>query len=517
MAGGKKKSKNLLLLLIGMVLLIGVYLLLVQYNKKEQSEAEIADESTNSILTLEADRIDTIYFKNSSGEMTIKKGADGVWKYTEDETFPVRQTNAENMKNALTNITSSRTITEDTKELAAYGLNSPSIQITVTTKDGEATNISLGTEVPIAGGHYARLNDGNEVYIVTTAFYNYFNYNLTQMTEVETIPSITAENITHLAVESKDKQPFEVVYDSEKSSDLSGFTKWTMVKPYAAKIPADTDALTTLFGNYTGLSFLACVDYKGEDLSKYGLDKPYGMFSVNYYDEVTEEALEEPDKDVPSTDEKSEKNTQTDNTKAEQETKKVYYSYELCIGNQDEAGNYYAKSKDSNAVHTISADTVEKLLEIDAYSNSYHYINLINIEAVNQVTIHTGGNNYVLAIEKTKESKDGTESEVLKYYYNGKEAEETSFKELYQAIIAPVTDREIPSTDAGSNADDKTAVMSVTYQLTTRKEPLVIQYKPYDDSFYRVNSDGVEYFLTDARIINELAVKLKEFKPQTQK
>jgi len=491
MAGGKKKRKTLLLLLIGMVLLVGAYTWLVQYNKKkEQSAAELADETVASIVTIEADAIDTIYFKNSSGEMTIEKGEDGNWKYTEDDSFPVSQTNAENMKNALTNITSSRTITEETGDLTAYGLNNPSIQITVTTKDKEATKVSLGAKAPVAGGYYARINEGDEIYIVTAGFYNYFDYSLTQMTAVETIPSITAENITHLAVESKDKQPFEVVYDSEKSSDLSGFTNWTMVKPYDTEIPADADALTTLFGNYTGLSFLACVDYKGEDLSKYGLDKPYGTISLNYYEEVTVESTEE-------------------------ETKKVYYSYELLIGNQDEAGNYYAKSKASNAVHTISSDTVAKLLEIDSYSNSYHYINLINIEAVKQVTVHTGGKDYALSIEKSKETIDGTETEVLKYYYNGKEADETSFKELYQTLIAPVTDREIPNTDVDDNAAEE-PIMRITYELTTRAEPLVIEYKPYDDSFYRVNSDGIEYFLTDARTINELAAKIKEYNPQGQ-
>ncbi|MGB8452965.1 MAG: DUF4340 domain-containing protein [Anaerocolumna sp.] len=511
MAGSKKKkSVTLILLLILMIAMIGACFALIKYNDKKAAEnSEESTTETETIATVAADSIQSIYFKNEGNEMTLVKGEDGTWKNSEDELFPVNQTYAENMMNAFTELTSTRTITEGVEDLSNFGLDKPEISVDVTDKDGKNTGIALGSEVPVAGGYYASLDGDSKVYIVSASFYNNFNYTLTEMTAVETIPAITAANITHLIVENKDKPGFEILYDENKAADFAGLSKWTMRQPYKTPIAADPDAVNTLLANYSAMTFTSCVDYNAKDLSKYGLDDPAASVSLEYYEEYTKDSATADDSNTSDT---TDSNTADDK---QAEKTKINYNFDLLIGTEDADGNYYAKTKDSTAVHTMSADAVEKLIDVDAYSNVNHYINLVNLDSINQLDISFGGQTYSLTTDKSEATVDDSQSgddknqEVTNYYFNGTKAAEEDFKDLYQVIISPTTERDIPAEYFESNAD-QTPYMTLTYHLIAGGT-IDISYKPYDDSYYVANVNGVEYFLTDMRKVNDIAKSVSGF------
>lgn len=492
-----KKSRNLILLLLLMIVMIGTLIWLMNYNKQKDTSEADTSEDTSAIVTMDTTTINTIYFKMPESEMTLILDEEGIWHNYLDEDFPVNQTYAANMASAFASITADRTITEGIEDLSEFGLEEPAATISATLKDGSATIIKLGSQVPVAGGYYATLNNDGKVYILPGTFYTTFDYTLAQMTEVEKIPAITAENITKLSINNKEKQSFEVVYDEDSPVDLSGFSNYIINKPYSTPIPADTDAITTLFGNYTAMSFSSCVDYKGADLSQYGLDEPSSQINISYYEELTQEA------------DSTDSSTEDSSSNKEEGVTKVNYELTLLIGNKDSNGDYYAKLSDSNAVNIISASTVSTLTDINAYENSYKYINLINIDAVNSIDINVGDETYNLSIKRTTETVDGEDSQTATYYINSKEMEEDAFKTLYQVIIGPVTEREISEEQ---NITSNTPYMTVTYHLITTDEPLVIKYLPYDQNYYAVNTSGVQNFLTDIRKITEISDSLEAAK-----
>lgn len=516
MAGGKKKkSFTLIILLIVMIALLGACFWLIKYNdKKAATKSEDSTAETTTIANVNADSITTIHFKNADGEMTLVKGDDKTWKNSEDEAFPLNQTNAENMAKAFTDLTSSRTITEGIEDLSAFGLDKPVVTVTVTDKDGKETSIALGSEAPVAGGYYAVLNGEKKVNIVPAGFYNSFNYTVTQMTAVESIPAITAANITHLMVENKDKPGFEILFDANKAADFAGLTKWTMRQPYKKPLPADADAVNTLLANYSALTYTSCADYNAADLSKYGLDNPAATVTLQYYEEYTKDSAKDGDNST-SEGNTSDNNTNDGNTADQKETEKtrINYSLDLLIGSKTPEGDYYVKSKDSKAVNTMSSDMVEKMINIDAYSNVDHYINLVNLDSIHQVDINVGGKTYTITTEKvpatSDESQSGDDKETTNYYFNGTKSDEDAFKGLYQKIISPVTERDIPAEYFSSNAD-QTPYMTLKYYLNDGGT-IDISYKPYDDSYYVVNSGGNEYFLTDMRVVNDIAKELETF------
>lgn len=495
--GKKQKGRNLILLFILMLVMIGALIFVTGYNKEKETNKADTSEDISVIVKTDTTLIKAIHFNMPENEMTLILNDQGTWLNFLDEKFPLNQTYASNMAKAFASITATRTITEDISDLSEFGLNEPVATITATLKDDSTIKVCIGDEVPVTGGYYATLNDDGKVYIISDSFYTNFDYTMAQMTEVEKIPSITAENITKLSVVDKEKQSFEVVYDEDSPVDLSGFSNYIINKPYSTPVPADADAIITLFGNYSGMTFSSCVDYKGSDLSKYGLDKPTKEIHVSYYEDVTEET-EDTDAD---------KNNSSSNST--QSTTKVNHELTLYIGGMDENGDYYAKLKDSNAINIISAGTVSTLTEIVSYDNTYKYVNLINLDAVDSMDINVEDTSYHLSINRETKTVDGDETKVATYYVNDKNMEEDTFKSLYQVIIGPVTEREIPKEQTITT---DLPYMTVTYHLTTQEEPLVIKYLPYDQSYYAVNTNGVQYFLTDMRKVKEISDILKAAK-----
>ena len=513
MAGNKnRKSRSLILLLIALIVLIGACLWLIKYNDAKDKTADPDTNTDTSIASVDADSLQSIYFKNDRNEMTLKVLEDGTWEYTTDEAFPLNQTYVTSMKDALSDISSTRTITENTDDLSQFGLDTPSLIVIATLTDGSTTTIALGDKAPVANGYYATLNNGSEVYILPDTFFNKFDYNLNDMITVETIPSITADNITHLTVENRDSINLEVKYEEGSPYDLSGLNNYIMLQPYATPVVADSDAVKTLFGNYSGITFSSCADYNATDLSKYGLDNPSSTVSLDYYEEFTQDQDDSDagqDTDTTTTPD----TTNTDSTETEPIKTKIDYSLELLIGNTNENGDYYAKLKDSTAVNIISASTVEKLTQVDSYSNVYKYINLVNIDKVKDIQINVDGKTYTLGITSQTEKVDGKDTTTSTYYFNGKEADETKFKDLYQVIIGTTTEREIPQ-DYFTESVAENPYMTVTYHLTTSDEPVVVSYIPYDDSYDVVDTNGIQYFLTDLRKVKDLAASLADFTPE---
>lgn len=508
MAGSKrKKHLGLLLLLLAMIVLLGVYFWLVKYNDKKDTQ-DTATEETKAIVSLDTSTIESIYFKNPSLEMTLTLNSEGVWEESQDSAFPVNQTYAANMQNAFADITPTSTLTEGIDDLSAFGLDNPEITATASTSDGKETTVMIGNETPFGGEYYAALAGSNEVYVIGTSFYSYFHYTRTDLTAVETIPAVTAENVTKLSVTAKEGKDFEVVYDEDSPYDYSGFSNYIIHKPYAIPVAADNDSMTTLFGNYASLSFSSCADYNATDLSKYGLEEPAYTVSLDYYEEQTAEA--------DSTNSSTDTETDTDTTDADTtdstdtaNTVKVNKSLTLLIGATNEDGNYYAKTSDSNAVNILDSATVEKLTAIDAYSNTYKYVNLISIEAVDSIDITAGGASHTLTIERETTTEDGKDTTTAVYNVDKKTVEEEVFKKFYQVLIAPKTEREIPEADL-TKGEKETPVMTITYHLNTSDTPFVVEFKPYDDSYYIVNTNGTEYFLMDLRNAASITDGLKE-------
>lgn len=488
--GQKKQLKTLIILLITVIIVVIAYVLIMNRGKNEVEEEDTSNITEETLVSYANEDIKSIRITNQYGDMSFVIDSEDVVRYENDKDMPINQTYGNNVFQGMNNLITTNKLGE-VEQLSDYGLDNPSIQVIVTLMDGTKKVIAFGDTVPLTGGHYASIQGDTNVYVVGDTFYNYYNYSLIDMTTVETIENVPSENITYLKVSKKDGEDFEIIYDENNPSDFAKQNFWTVKAPYQISLPGNTEEITTLLSNYTSYSLISCVDYNATDLSIYGLEEPSSVY-IEYYESVTDETEEEV--------------ADNTSTETEPEPTKIFHQLELFIGNQDDDGNYYVKLKDSKAVNLMSSTDVEKLLNINSFSAVNTFINLVNIADISSVDIIVEDKKYNLSIKDESNIAEENKESTLTYYVNGKEIEENTFKDFYQKLISTTIQREIPKEDSNNVYD--TTFMTVTYHLLSG-DMINVAYKLYDDSYYIVNVDGTEMFLTDFRDVNEIAKLLE--------
>ena len=68
----------------------------------------------------------------------------------------------------LSNLNADKLVEDKAADLSAYGLNSPTLDVTVLKKDGKTQDVYLGDDTPTSGGAYAKLAGDAHVYTVAS-------------------------------------------------------------------------------------------------------------------------------------------------------------------------------------------------------------------------------------------------------------------------------------------------------------------------------------------------------------
>ncbi|MHB8130737.1 MAG: hypothetical protein ACYDEX_17230, partial [Mobilitalea sp.] len=192
----------------------------------------------------------------------------------------------------------------------------------------------------------------------------------------------------------------------------------------------------------------------------------------------------------------------------------TYYDekeYKVYIGNQDLSGNYYVMREGSNAVYTMAAETVDTMLQVDAFSVVNPYVSIPSIDTVDQIVIEIEDTNYTMEIKRKTVKNDAGEEEVqATYYYNGKEVEEEVFKDVYQIIITAKYDAEIKKDIV---TDGVKPYMTISFHLIGDNGSVITSsYLPHDDSFYAIETNNGARFFADRRKIEKIAAAVIDFK-----
>jgi hypothetical protein len=489
----KRKKRNAITLVSLLLTLAAFLVVYVWYlNRDETSEGTQKEAETISLATIDKDQLSSLRYIGKDVDMTLVL-EDGVWKSQEDKERPINQENVTNMINTIDEISAIRIVTETPEDLGDFGLAEPIAYLQAIQTDGVTVTLQIGDKVSGGDGYYAMVNEEKKVYLLDTTYGSGLQYTNVDMTAVEEAPTITAENIQHIDIEKRDEEDFELCYDAENELDYSGsgMLSWVILKPYEEGFTADSSKVSELQPTYANFDFTSCIDYRGEDLNRYGLENPTASIYVGYYETRTE-TLEKPVVNPDTGVEEKEK------TYKDEKEIKVY------IGNQDEEGNYYVRKDGSNAVYTMAADNVEKMLQVDASSLISTFVCIPNIDNVDTISVEIQGVSYIMEMKRTAaKNKTGEEETMTTYYYNGKEVEEDAFKEVYQRLIAAQYDTAIKEDIVTAGEEP---YMTIEYHLKGEKEKVLsASYLPYDDSFYIVKVGDRTRFFADKRKIDDIA------------
>ena len=301
-----KKNKSLIILLGILAVLVCVYFVAVQIQKKN-AEKETGE---SGISVLELSELTSIEYSSKSGSMAFVK-EDGVWYSTDDKEFPLKQSELESIESAFRNVQAVREL-KDGDTLADYGLEDSEYVILVEDSDGNSHTLFIGDAA--GEDYYMTLDDKEKIYTVESSMVDVMNFDLDSMVQMETFPVIGTDNIKTVSIANGGET---TTYDSENNDQ--------------------SEDITAIGGGLGAAYFVDCLDYNIQEgeLAQYGLDEAERTTVTVVY---------------------------TDSNDEEQ-------TFVLYIGAADDTDTYnYVLMDGSTMVYTMTQEIVDNILNVETES-----------------------------------------------------------------------------------------------------------------------------------------------------
>jgi len=134
-------------------------------NKVEKAkEGKPAADAPPKILEIPTDQVQQVDIVKGAETTSVKKAADGKWELTSPKAFRADQDSVSTLVGTFSSLSSDRVIEEKAADLSSYGLNTPSLTVSVTKKDGKKVKLLIGDETPTQGGVFTKLDGDARVF-----------------------------------------------------------------------------------------------------------------------------------------------------------------------------------------------------------------------------------------------------------------------------------------------------------------------------------------------------------------
>lgn len=500
----KKQGRGLLLAVLVLALLLVIYFVMDRKQKDDESRAETEETELEAPVSVTAEELAKVTVKKQDMTMTFER-KDDSWTYKEDTEFPLDEAALDTKINRLAGL-SVRRVLENPEDLAEYGLDEPSLEITVEKTDNTSFTLYIGDQNNSTKDYYMKVDDGSDVYTIESGIPSAFNMDPYDVSKSEAFPVLETAGIRNIQVEKEDET-------TEFYTDDTGLV-WTLKASDGTDNKVDSTALSELTAAVGVLSYNSFVDYKGEDLTKYGLDAPEAVITVvteeteSKIEAQAETAKEDLESDSePETNEKesleSESESEAESMAESKEPKVIQRKTVLLVGNTNEKGNYFVKLQDNPEIHTMASSALEKLLNIQKLDYVSPYLNDVPMVDLKSLKVTYQGETRELTIEtehvpvETEASEEETEavSETeaepemkTEYHYlvDGEEADSSAFRSFYNNTVSLQAQKRTEEADAPKMTGEPELKLEFTRMDGTT---LTTEYYLANDGLYDVLSD----------------------------
>ena len=492
-----KKSTKLVSAVVVLAVLGGVYMGLNTYvSKEEKTKSSSEEESKTEVFSVKTDDIKSLEFIVDKKEVTFEK-KDDSWVKKDETAFPVNQTTLDSAASAIETVEADRVL-EDVEDLTEYGLDSPSNTVTVDTADG-TTKLNIGDENTSTNQYYiSKDDDDSTVYVVAADTVSPFMNSLYDYAQGEDFPTIDSSTVKKVQVsENKDS------YVLEENSD--GATWNVSGDGSSDKESADTTAAGNVTSGLGSFAFDQFVNYNAEDLSQYGLDKPYATITVDYKEEVKDDSTDstesgENDSTASESDSESGDSADTDSSSEDADSKTTTVDKQLVIYVGDEAGDgsRYV-TVDNKQIYTMSTDTLSAVIDKTPSDLWSLIVNYLSVKNLDQLQVTYGETTSTVNVSReTSTDDDGNEKETTTYQLDGKEIESTTFTTFYNKLINMAGQKRL--TDAYTPAADPEMTAVFT---DSDKNQTTVTFYTYDTNYYAAVV-GDKVFLVNKMTVKEM-------------
>ena len=522
------KKKNLITLLVLCAVLavcLILYFLMPSKSGKKDSDPD-KDKKQITVDTITADTIQRMTFEKNGKEIWALSHEKDHWKFSDGASIPVNEEKVTAITDALNPLKAVEKIEDGVQQLDQYGLKNPSMTLIVTAKDGREYKYDIGRKVPKENmGYYSKSNAGDTIYCLDETLVTSINVAKNKMIKMDKLPQIEADYMTYICVDNKKGKDFEAKYVSDKDK-VDFYSNWNITKPYKKPLATSASEWNNTLGYFNALTYTELVDYQCEDLSAYGLAQPSSVITVRYY--KAKKGYTPTATATPSTVVTGQSSGKT--SYIIPENKREYKTLILCVGDKTKDG-YYVCEKGSRHVYKMDQSVVENMTKLDAYKSMDHCVYSVLATSIRGYDV-TYGNTTLKVTRtpaKTKNKKTAAatpsptegqqgiavqnksdKSQKNIWTLNGKrisDKDENAFLTPYStAYLLEYSEKAV---DHEVKVKSTKPVLTIVYHED--KRDVTIKYLPYDGTnFYRVDKNGMDYFLVDKLLVDDIITKFKE-------
>ncbi len=159
------KPRNLLIAAVLLAVLSGA----VWYSKQHPPSTNTPTAATPKLVDIPEKDIQSIELKKKDGHTLTLQRQAGKWAITGPEQWRADQDAATSLSSALNPVSADSVVEEKAPDLAKYGLNAPTLTVTVHRTNGKSDQVVFGDDVPAGSLVYAQANGNPKVYAVASS------------------------------------------------------------------------------------------------------------------------------------------------------------------------------------------------------------------------------------------------------------------------------------------------------------------------------------------------------------
>ncbi len=434
-----KLYRNAIILVVVVVLLVGAYFLI---SNRKTTDDGLGNQAGNTVKLADftSDKIESVTLENSDGTFVIVK-KDNEWTLSTPTDIKADPTVLSSIVINSSSMVVDKLIEEDAKDLSIYGLDKPTVVVTIKPIGGDNVVIDLGNKTPTSSGYYVKLHNENKVYILGsyTGDKLYTDRNGLRSTSLYTI---TADKINKFNFERNGQNVFAAELDNASAT-------WNMLEPIKGSV--NSTAIAPMLEAFTGVTVKEFVDSNTNNLSAYGLDKP--AYTIDF--------------------------TTTDSG-----------SYKISLGKEKTKGSeMYALVSGYDEVFVIDSTAftfldkpIEEIADVFAY--------IVNIKDVTAIDLTMDGKTTNMKLDCYVDAEGKTDADKDKFTVNGIDAtgknenDKQPFRNFYQALVGVALD------EVDADAQPVLSNPEITINYTLKTGSMKVEYVSKDDKYYYVFRNG---------------------------
>lgn len=245
--------------LLAVCLAFGLYYLLVDTPREEKKAEE--KERSEKILLFESNDAYEIVIATKDQTIVLKRNEKENWDITEPLHVQADNDTTQGLLADLEDARFSRVVEENPPDLAVFGLNEPSLKVTLKLKEQGEKLILFGDDAPVGSSLYIKRGDQSKVLLssVSRSQWDKSLYDLRDKTILDFNPG----DISKIEIQ-RGKKILQLIRDGEKWELQSG--------SFVRK--GDSLEIENLLNTIRQAKVMAFVEENPKDLKEYGLNNP---------------------------------------------------------------------------------------------------------------------------------------------------------------------------------------------------------------------------------------------------